>query len=77
MPKVTITLPKTDPPETPAEQLVRLLGDLPVLPSGQLDCRTVTLTGQRELLVAALYMIYPGDGYRHAHEMVAQIEEVG
>ena len=73
MPKVTITLPEADDPVP--DQLARLLGDMPVLPSGSLDSRTVTLTGDRVMLVAALYIIH-GRDYLHAHDLVSQIEEV-
>lgn len=73
MPRITLTLPESDEPVS--EQLGRLLGDLPVLPSGSLDSRTVTLTGDRVFLIAALYICLHPD-YLRAHELVADIEEV-
>lgn len=71
MPRVTFTLPVSGEPV--ADQLARLLGDLPVLPSGSLDDRTITLAGDWCCLVAALYLCHQDD-YMRAHELVGQIE---
>lgn len=72
MPRVTFTLPPSSEPV--AEQLARLLGDLPVLPSGALDDRTITLTGDWCCLVAALYLCHSRGDYMRAHELVSQIK---
>jgi hypothetical protein len=73
MPRVTVTLPTTDEPV--GEQLLRILGDLPVLPSGEWNSHTITLTADRAHLVAAIYLIHLPD-YMRAHEVAATIEEV-
>jgi hypothetical protein len=66
MAKVTITLPDTDEPID--RQIVRLLGDLPVLPSGALGSREITLTGTRHHLALAIYLSC-GDDYLRAHQI--------
>jgi hypothetical protein len=66
MAKVTITLPDSDEPvET---QLVQLLGGLRVLPSGTAGSREITLTGERECLVAAIFLAW-GPDWARAHEI--------
>lgn len=72
MSRVTVTLPDSDEPA--ADQLARLLEGIPVLPSGTAEGRTVELSGERRLLIVALYAICHPD-YERAHALVPTIED--